>query len=85
MTTSSFAGPPDSEVALEATDPLERSAQTFPHLSDRMIRRVAAYGDEIAVEAGTHLFDRGQRGVDFYLVLSGSIGIIGRGHARRRA
>jgi thioredoxin reductase (NADPH) len=64
------------EPALEATDPFEREAQTFPQLSAAMGARIARYGEEVAVKTGDHLFDRGQRGVDFFFVLEGAIEIV---------
>ncbi len=64
------------EPALEATDPYDRDAQTFPVLSEQMAARVAAYGDEVRLARGDHAFDRGDRGVDFFLVLDGSIEIV---------
>ena len=41
-----------------------------------MARRVGAYGSEEDLREGTLVFERGQRGVDFFLVLSGSIEIL---------
>ncbi len=41
-----------------------------------MAARVAAYGEEIRLARGDHAFDRGDRGVDFFLVLDGSIEIV---------
>jgi len=64
------------EPALEATDPDERDAQTFPRLSGDMAARIAGYGDEVRLTAGEHAFDRGQRGVDFFFILEGAIEII---------
>ncbi|MEO8937782.1 MAG: FAD-dependent oxidoreductase [Burkholderiaceae bacterium] len=64
------------EPALEATDPFAREAQTFPQLSQEMAARVASYGDEVHLARGEHVFDRGQRGVDFFFVLRGAIEII---------
>ncbi len=63
------------EPALEADDPLLRPAQTFPKLSAAMAARVAAFGTEESVPEGTVLFARGQRGVDFFLVLEGRIDV----------
>ncbi len=65
-----------TEPALEATDPYEREAQTFPRLGEEMAARVAGYGTEERLSRGDHVFDRGQRGVDFFLVLDGAIEII---------
>ena len=65
-----------TEPALEATDAFARDAQTFPRLSAEMAARVAGYGEEVRLAAGEHAFDRGQRGVDFFLVLEGAIEIV---------
>jgi thioredoxin reductase (NADPH) len=48
-----------------------RKEQMFPRLSPAMVRRIAAYGVEEFVPTGTVLFQRGQRGTDFFLVLEG--------------
>jgi thioredoxin reductase (NADPH) len=60
---------------LDPTDPYAREAQTFPHLSAEMTARVAGYGQEESLSAGDLVFERGQRSVDFFLVLDGSIEI----------
>ncbi|WP_114240825.1 cyclic nucleotide-binding domain-containing thioredoxin-disulfide reductase [Dyella sp. C9] len=64
---------PSPEVVYDPTDPMNRKEQMFPRLSPAMVQRIAAYGDEEFVPAGTVLFQRGQRGVDFFLVLDGLI------------
>ena len=61
---------------LDPTDPYAREAQTFPRLSVEAAERVANYGVEQGLRKGTTLFQRGQRGVDFFLVLEGSIEIV---------
>ncbi|WP_430391235.1 FAD-dependent oxidoreductase [Dyella sp. 20L07] len=66
---------PSPEVVYDPTDPMLRREQMFPRLSPAMVQRVAAYGEEEHVPAGTLLFQRGQRGVDFFLVLDGLIEI----------
>jgi thioredoxin reductase (NADPH) len=60
----------------DPTDPYARAGQTFPILSDDMMSRVAAYGSEEQLQPGESIFERGQRGVDFFLVLSGAIEIV---------
>ncbi len=65
----------DAQTEQDPTDPFARVGQTFPQLNEEMTGRVAGYGGEENIEAGTLLFERGQRGVDFFLVLSGSIEI----------
>ena len=64
-----------ASIELDPTDPYNRTAQTFPALSDEMAARVAAFGIEEALAAGTYVFRRGERGVDFFLVRKGSIEI----------
>ena len=71
---------PDDPSAVDPTDPYARRAQTFPTLSPEMAARVIAYGREEAVPAGTLLFERGQRRVDFFFVLDGAIEIFDQAH-----
>ena len=68
-------------LELDPTDPYARQAQTFPRLSEEMAARLAAYGVEEGLPKGTLLFARGQRSVDFFLVLDGSIEIFDLDHA----
>ena len=56
-------------------DPYEREAQIFPRLDEAMAQRVAAYGREERLADGAIVFERGQRSVDFFLVLEGAIEI----------
>src|SRR4029434_3464587 len=65
----------ETEREVDPTDPYVREAQTFPRLSVDAANRVANYGVEQGLRKGTRLFERGQRGVDFFLVLDGSIEI----------
>lgn len=62
-----------SEADLEPSDPYTREAQVFPRLPPEMATRIAPYGQDERLPAGTLLFERGQRSVDFFLVLCGSI------------
>lgn len=68
---------------LDPTDPYAREAQIFPKFSAEMSARVAAYGSEERVAAGTLLFERGQRRVDFFLVLDGGVAILAVGDEGR--
>ncbi len=58
---------------IDPTDPWLRQAQTFPVLSFEMIERAKAYGLEEKVTKDTIVFERGQRTIDFFLVLEGEI------------
>ncbi len=60
---------------LDPSDPYAREAQTFPRLSEDQAARVARYGTEEALTSGTIVFERGERSVDFFLILSGGIEI----------
>lgn len=79
MTTTTLSSPAqlasEPERELDPADPLAREAQTFPRLSIDAANRVANYGVEQGLRKGTLLFERGQRNVDFFLVLEGSVEI----------
>ena len=62
-------------VPVNPADPYERPAQTFPRLTDEQVERAAEFGVVQALPKGTVLFDRGDRTVDFFIVLEGSIEI----------
>jgi thioredoxin reductase (NADPH) len=59
----------------DPTDPYRRTEQTFPQLSEDQLRRVGAFGDTAHYPAGTELFRRGERSVDFFVVVEGSVEI----------
>jgi thioredoxin reductase (NADPH) len=61
---------------IDPSDPLEREAQTFPVLSEALVARMMPYGREEAVARGTPLYTRGERSVDFFVVLDGSIQVL---------
>jgi thioredoxin reductase (NADPH) len=56
-------------------DPYERRAQTFPRLTEDQVERAGEFGVVQALPRGTVLFDRGDRMVDFFIVLEGTIEI----------
>jgi thioredoxin reductase (NADPH) len=60
---------------IDPTDPYEREAQTFPRLSEEQITRAKAYGTVEDLAKGTMLFKRGDRTVDCFFVLEGTIEI----------
>ena len=65
----------DPGARLDPKDPSERLEQTFPQISTEMADRVARYGVEERLAEGDLLVQRGQRGVDFFLILEGSVEI----------
>ena len=62
-------------AAPNPADPYLREAQTFPRLTGEQVAHVAAFGAVEDLAPGTTLFRRGDRTVDFFLVLSGRIEI----------
>lgn len=74
-----MSGPITAGEAGDPTDPYLREAQTFPRLSPEMAARTVPYGSEERLEAGQLVFRRGERSVDFFLVLEGSIEIFEQG------
>jgi thioredoxin reductase (NADPH) len=59
-----------------AIDPYTRSEEIYPRLTAEMIARLAHYGTTRDVLNEDVLFERGQRLVDFFVVLTGSIVIL---------
>mgnify|MGYP000170555057 CR=1 FL=1 len=77
---------PDSTpaaAALDAADPYQRERQTFPTFDDDQIARARDYGCVERMAAGTVLFSHGERSVDFFLVLAGSMVMDIEGEASR--
>lgn len=70
------------EGAYDPTDPYERQAQTFPRLNPEQLERIARFGTICEVPKGSYLFRRGERSVDFYVVISGSVEIFDSGADR---
>ena len=60
---------------LQSDDPYAREAQTFPRLDDDAAARIAGYGREESLADGASLFARGDRSVDFFLILDGAVEI----------
>jgi thioredoxin reductase (NADPH) len=59
----------------DPSDPYERQAQTFPQLSLAQVERIAQFGETRDYRQGTELFRRGERSVDFFLVVEGAVEI----------
>lgn len=69
-----------AQASLNPSDPYQRERQTFPRLTQDQIDRVSLYGEEHRYEKGTVLFERGNRSVDFFLVIEGNIEIYDLDH-----
>jgi thioredoxin reductase (NADPH) len=57
------------------SDPYRRAEQTFPRLNADQIARAIVFGTVESLPQNTILFERGDRTVDFFLVLEGNIEI----------
>ena len=66
----------ETRPELDPSDPYERRQQTFPQLDAEMVERVLRYGNPESIAAGTAVFHRDDRSVDFFLVLEGNVGIL---------
>ena len=64
---------PDQPVDLN--DPYNRTEQIFPTLTEEQIERIKPFGEMQSLEKGTMLFERGERNVDFFVVLQGCVEI----------
>lgn len=62
----------------DPSDPYRRRDQTFPKLDAEAVERAAMFGEVEEHKAGSILFERGERGVDFFVVLDGTIEIMTR-------
>lgn len=60
----------------DPSDPYNRTEQTFPRLTADQIARIEPFGETADHPEGEELFSRGERSVDFFVVISGSIDII---------
>jgi thioredoxin reductase (NADPH) len=47
--------------------------EVFPILNKKQIESISAYGEEIEIPAGGRLYSRGDRNIDFHVVLHGAI------------
>jgi thioredoxin reductase (NADPH) len=63
----------------DATDPYNRETQTFPKLTQAQVDRIRSFGTVEEVPKGAYLFRRGERSVDFFVVVEGSVEILNSG------
>ena len=68
--------------ALDPSAPDDLGTEAFPRLSPDQVERVVAFGEVQQLPRGTVLFERGDRRVDFFLVLDGFVEVyVSRGTA----
>ena len=75
MSSLDFIASPDAPISVNPTDPYERTAQTFPRLTDEQVARATHFGVVNDLAKGTVLFERGDRTADFFLVIDGAVEI----------
>ena len=66
-------------AVLDPADPYAREAQIFPRLSEEQVARASAFGGVEDLAPGAVLFERGDRTVDFFVVLRGQVEIYDAG------
>jgi len=71
----SGGAPRAGDIVHDPSDPYQRQAQTFPHLTPDQVERASRFGTIEDLPAQTALFERGDRSVDFFIVLAGTIEI----------
>ena len=76
--------PEPDAATVDPSDPYRREAQTFPYLSTDMAARIAAYGTEEVIPAGDPLYRRGDRSIDFYVIVDGKVEIFAEGPRHER-
>jgi thioredoxin reductase (NADPH) len=62
----------DDITAKNPADPYNRLTETFPTLSSEQMERVCEYGEIETMKAGQMLYERGQRDIDFFVVVEGA-------------
>lgn len=65
----------DELPPFEAADSALRAAETFPILSVAQIDAIRPYGKEVQFQKGNTVYKRGDRNIDFYVVLEGTINV----------
>jgi thioredoxin reductase (NADPH) len=70
-----------AHMNLAPEDPYRRQEQTFPTLAAEQIERAKEFGIVEDLPKGTVLFERGERRVDFFIILKGTIEIYEHCHS----
>ncbi len=60
---------------IDFSDPYNRPEQIFPMLTNEQIAQAKPFGKVQSLTKGTVLFERGERSVDFFIILKGNIEI----------
>ncbi|GAB5481067.1 MAG: FAD-dependent oxidoreductase [Parasphingorhabdus sp.] len=61
--------------AVDGADPYQREEQTFPTLKESHLDRIQSFCQKETLKDGALLFERGERSVDFFIILSGAVEI----------
>jgi CRP-like cAMP-binding protein len=62
--------------AFDPTDAYTRQLEIFPRLSPEMVARISTYGSRETLPKDCSAFERGNRNVDFFVVLEGELEIL---------
>ena len=76
------AGETLAETFLKSLGPEFRWELAFPELTEEMVERLRAYGNQETFSAGTRLYTHGDRRIDMFVVLDGEVSIFLRSPER---
>jgi thioredoxin reductase (NADPH) len=66
----------DDLASRNPADPYNRLGETFPKLTEAQLQRISEYGQVERVKKGQVLYHRGQRDIDFFVILSGAAEVL---------
>jgi thioredoxin reductase (NADPH) len=76
MATQRPASPPTPAELAGADDETPDRDGAYPRLSDQQIQRLAGHGERRRTRAGDVLFEEGERGHPFFVVLDGRVAVV---------
>jgi thioredoxin reductase (NADPH) len=73
-----------SKTGIPSTSPPFNAELAFPYLTEEMVSRLETYGHKDTFEAGVALWTRGEREVDMFVVLEGTVEVYAQGENGER-
>jgi thioredoxin reductase (NADPH) len=73
-----------NKTTIPSTSPPFNAELAFPYLTEEMVSRLERYGHKETFEAGVALWTRGEREVDMFVVLEGTVDVYAQGENGER-
>ena len=73
-----------NKTGIPSTSPPFNAELAFPYLTEEMVSRIERYGHKETFEAGVPLWTRGEREVDMFVVLEGTVEVYAQGENGER-